>query len=405
MRRLVHRNSSVAAHRRVAFRGTSAAHDGRDPSFRNGAALLGAGGRVVGIEVRLPSEWPPAREHAEEAPPERGLAEDLAIVLAIGDVAAGDLLLEALRPLSARVVLVASATLALSELDVARPALLIIDDELPLIRGLDVAGRVRGERADVDIILLTADESVISLVGRLRVERIRCIAKPFDVEALRRTASLHLRALAERRTSPAYEDLLAELEDQKARFERRLKNLERRQASERPPPFPPATSAPTAAPAAPSASHPAAPTGSPAISATSIAPGEAAELPADLRVLVVDDDPLTRRALARRFSKHRVIFAENGVAATRELERFQPDVILSDLKMPEMDGLELADEVQRRWPELADRIIFVSGTGSQIQRAEVEAPAHPLVRKPVDGRLLESRIAEVLQNALFSRKP
>ncbi|HVZ33420.1 MAG TPA: response regulator, partial [Polyangiaceae bacterium] len=370
--------------------------------FRNGAALLGVAGRVVVIDVRLPSEWPPAREHPEEAPPDRGLAEGVAIILAVGDVAAGDLLLEALRPLSPRVVLVASATLALSELDAARPALLIIDDELPLIRGLDVAGRVRGERADVDIILLTADEMVISLVGRLRVERIRCIAKPFDVEALRRTASLHLRALAERRTSPAYEDLLAELEDQKARFERRLKNLERRQASERPPPFPAATSAPTA-PASASTSD-AAPTGSPAIGPIGSAPGDATELPADLRVLVVDDDPVIRRALARRFSKHRVIFAENGVAATRELERVQPDVILSDLEMPEMDGLELADEVQRRWPELADRIIFVSGTGSQIQRAEEEAPAHPLLRKPVDGRLLESRIAEVLQNALFSRK-
>jgi DNA-binding response OmpR family regulator len=351
------------------------------------------------IDVRLPSERPPPRERATEAPPERGLAEDVAIILAIGDVAAGDLLLEALRPLSPRVVLVASATLALAELDAARPALLIIDDELPLIRGLDVAGRVRGERADVDIILLTSDETVISLVGRLRVERLRCIAKPFDVEALRRAASLHLQALAERRTAPAYEDLLAELEDQKARFERRLKNLERRQASERPPPFP----ARTTAPAAPSSPEPAAPPGSPAVS--SGAPAEWAELPADLRVLVVDDDPVIRRALARRFSKHRVIFAENGVAATRELERFQPDVIVSDLQMPEMDGLELADEVQRRWPELADRIIFVSGTGSQIQRAEAEAPAHPLLRKPVDGRLLESRIAEVLQNALFSRKP
>src|SRR6185436_19059271 len=128
------------------------------------------------------------------------------------------------------------------------------------------------------------------------------------------------------------------------------------------------------------------------------------QLPENLHVLVVDDDPVVRRSLARSLRRQQVTLAENGVAATRALEQARPDVIVSDLRMPEMDGLALAEEVRRRWPELADRIVFVSGTGSQIQRAELEAPSQRVLRKPVEGRQLESRIAEVLENALLARK-
>jgi DNA-binding response OmpR family regulator len=316
-------------------------------------------------------------------------------VIAIGDIDVGQVVYETLRAASTRVVLVASATLALHELDSIRPALLVVDDELPLVSGLDLAGRVRSERSDADVILLTDDPLVVELVGRLRVERVRCLQKPIDLERLRQAVAQSLRALTARRAGSAYDDLLAELEDQKSRFERRLKNLERRQASSRPPP---STASPSNAPTAP----PPAPQPSAAPGArSSEAPSS---LPEDLHVLVVDDDPLVRRAIARKFRKQQVTLAENGVAATRALEHSRPDVIVSDLKMPEMDGLALAEEVKKRWPELADRIVFVSGTGSQIERAGLEAPSQPVLRKPVEGRQLESRIAEVLEKALLPRK-
>jgi DNA-binding response OmpR family regulator len=322
----------------------------------------------------------------------------------------GQVVYDALCTASARVILVASATLALHELEELHPALLVVDDELPLVRGLDLAGRVRSERSDADVILLTDDDLVVELVGRLRVERVRCLQKPVDLERLRQAVALSLRGLAARRAGSAYDDLLAELEDQRSRFERRIKNLERRQASSRPPPSEVAATAPAPA------TLPAPPPIAPEPTAASVAPMSAApatlresepgaKLPEDLRVLVVDDDPLVRRAIARRFKKQQVTLAENGVAATRALEQSQPDVIVSDLKMPEMDGLALAEEVKRRWPELADRIVFVSGTGSQIQRAEQEAPAQPVLRKPVEGRQLENRIFEVLEKALIPRKP
>lgn len=341
----------------------------------------------------MSSSFPTARGAAAAEAAERDDdGSEPGILVAVGDVAAGEVIFDALSPLHSRVVLVASATLALRELDWMRPALLVVDDELPLVRGLDLAGRVRGERPDVEVILLTDDAGVIDLVDRLHVERIRVLQKPIDLERLRQAAGVGLRALASRRTSSAYADLLTELEDQKARFERRIEKLER-QSSERPPA---PSSAPPAASRSPAASVPSA--------AASAADGDLNELPADLHVLVVDDDPLVRRAIARTFRRQHVTLAENGVAATRALERSRPDVIVSDLKMPEMDGLALAEEVKRRWPELADRIVFVSGTGSQIERAHVEAPSQQVLRKPIQGRQLESRIAEVLEKALLARK-
>jgi CheY-like chemotaxis protein len=366
----------------------------------------GSAGRDVFSDVR-PSDRP--QEPSGSEPPISG---DIGIVIAVGDVDAGQVVYEGLRSAGPRVVLVGSATLALHELDGMHPALLVVDDELPLVRGIDLAGRVRSERSDADVILLTDDDLLIEIVGRLRVERVRCLQKPVDLERLRQAVSLSLRALTARRAGSAYDDLLAELEDQKSRFERRLKNLERRQASERPPP-PTAPPPPVFASAAGSTAPPpvdASGAGStaPPPRLTPVPSEAPAALPEDLHVLVVDDDPLVRRAIARKFRRQQVTLAENGVAATRALEQSRPDVIVSDLKMPEMDGLALAEEVKRRWPELADRIVFVSGTGSQIQRAELEAPLQPVLRKPVEGRQLESRIAEVLEKALNppkGRKP
>jgi CheY-like chemotaxis protein len=120
-------------------------------------------------------------------------------------------------------------------------------------------------------------------------------------------------------------------------------------------------------------------------------------------VLVVDDDPLVRRAMARTFRAHEVILAENGRAATREIERQRPDLIVTDLRMPEMDGFAFADEVKARWPELSNRILFLSGTDSHIERARVEVPLAPLLRKPASGEELERRMAEVLEAASLSR--
>jgi CheY-like chemotaxis protein len=103
--------------------------------------------------------------------------------------------------------------------------------------------------------------------------------------------------------------------------------------------------------------------------------------------------------MARTFKQHHVTVAENGRAATLAIERSKPDIIISDLKMPEMDGIELAEEIKHRWPDLSSRIVFVSGTTSHMERARRVAPQQPLLTKPVSHKQLEARIAEVLEAA------
>jgi nitrogen-specific signal transduction histidine kinase/CheY-like chemotaxis protein len=81
------------------------------------------------------------------------------------------------------------------------------------------------------------------------------------------------------------------------------------------------------------------------------------------QILVVDDEPMVAGALARILSQdHDVVTARNGREAMVRLDRGERfDVILSDVMMPVMSGIELLEELARTVPEQADRLIFITG--------------------------------------------
>ncbi len=126
------------------------------------------------------------------------------------------------------------------------------------------------------------------------------------------------------------------------------------------------------------------------------------QIPEGVNVLFVDDDPLVRRAMARAFPKNQVRLASDGRAALTQIEEEKPDVIVSDLRMPEMDGLALYQRVAEKWPELAERILFVSGTDGFIERAQDEMPERPLLRKPIQFRDLAEKIVDASAAAAFA---
>ena len=99
-----------------------------------------------------------------------------------------------------------------------------------------------------------------------------------------------------------------------------------------------------------------------------------------------------RRALARALSPHHVRLASNGLEAIEAIALEEPDVIVSDLHMPEMNGLDLFAQVDRQWPHLARRFIFLTGTSSLLDAAHERAPTTPLVRKPFAIGDLENAI-------------
>ncbi|HEX7476663.1 MAG TPA: PAS domain S-box protein [Polyangiales bacterium] len=139
---------------------------------------------------------------------------------------------------------------------------------------------------------------------------------------------------------------------------------------------------------------PAAPTGA------SLTPAPATEAEtmtrAAARVLIVDDDPAVGRALGRILQGHNVTVVASAQAALSLLAAGQDfDVILSDLMMPGMSGMELYEELARRHPELAARVVFLTGGAftpaansflDRVGNARMEKPFDPVEMRNLIGK-------------------
>ncbi|MCC2028049.1 response regulator transcription factor [Microbacterium sp. NPDC077644] len=81
-----------------------------------------------------------------------------------------------------------------------------------------------------------------------------------------------------------------------------------------------------------------------------------------IRVLIVDDDPLVRTALSHFVSRDPEIDvigeAETGLEAIAFVEKDRPDVVMMDVQMPEMNGIEATGRIAERWPDV--RILAVT---------------------------------------------
>jgi CheY-like chemotaxis protein len=102
-------------------------------------------------------------------------------------------------------------------------------------------------------------------------------------------------------------------------------------------------------------------------------------------VLVVDDEPLIGQAVRRSLQReHEVLPLSSAREALDMLLRGEPfDVILCDLMMPELSGMELYEEVSRRAPELARRFVFLTGGAfTPRARAFLERVSAPRLEKP-----------------------
>jgi PAS domain S-box-containing protein len=118
------------------------------------------------------------------------------------------------------------------------------------------------------------------------------------------------------------------------------------------------------------------------------------------RVLVVDDEPLVLNAMKRTLSmEHEVVGFPRARAALEWLVQGQPwDLLLCDLMMPEMTGVEFFDELCRRWPERAKDVIFVTGgaftAGAREFLGRVD---NQRLEKPFDPQTLRELVRTRLQ--------
>jgi len=117
------------------------------------------------------------------------------------------------------------------------------------------------------------------------------------------------------------------------------------------------------------------------------------------RILVVDDEDIVRTSCSRTLSPegYEVRLAKNGVEGLKMASEERFDLVLTDLKMPDMDGIEVLRIIKEKWPETA--VIIV--TGYQTVDTAVKAiklGAYDYIEKPFTPDALIAAVAEAMAN-------
>jgi PAS domain S-box-containing protein len=125
------------------------------------------------------------------------------------------------------------------------------------------------------------------------------------------------------------------------------------------------------------------------------------------RILIVDDEPEISLTIAEALEPdgHSIDIASNGREALSRIEvEDMPgrgttyDLVISDLRMPDLDGPGLFAEVRRRWPDLACRFVFITGdTLSVPARGFLTETGVPVIEKPFTAAGLRETIARVFE--------
>ncbi len=135
----------------------------------------------------------------------------------------------------------------------------------------------------------------------------------------------------------------------------------------------------------------------PAPDAALESPPAALSTSAPARVLIVDDEPGLADAFALTLSKHSTTTATSGVEALACIDAGDFDVVVCDMSMPEMDGPRLHAVLQSKDPDLASRMLFVTGGAftPQAHKFLREMPGRVLY-KPIGSEALRKLIGELL---------
>ena len=132
------------------------------------------------------------------------------------------------------------------------------------------------------------------------------------------------------------------------------------------------------------------------------------------RILIIEDEPAIRRVLVKILSEedksHEIDEAENGIDAINNIKKNSYDLIISDIKMPKVDGMEVLDFSKKNTPETP--IVMISGHGDlELAVDSMKKGAFDYISKPPDlNRLLTTvrnaldRKQLVVENKLLRKK-
>ncbi|MFT3786509.1 MAG: response regulator [Tepidisphaeraceae bacterium] len=117
------------------------------------------------------------------------------------------------------------------------------------------------------------------------------------------------------------------------------------------------------------------------------------------RILIVEDEPLSRDVIARRLQSYgyQTVCVNDGLAAVEWLKLNIADLVLMDISMPRMNGLDATVELRKTWSPDALPIIIVSASVDSDDIVEgLDVGANDYVVKPINFRVLVSRIRSCL---------
>ncbi len=118
------------------------------------------------------------------------------------------------------------------------------------------------------------------------------------------------------------------------------------------------------------------------------------------RILLVEDDPHVRKLFRRKLSTvgYGIIEASNGKEGLRRYRQEAPDLVITDLVMPEREGIEMITQLFSEFPDA--KIIAVSGGGRSDPGLYLEVAAHlgakKTFEKPVDWEALMAEVRKLI---------
>ena len=120
------------------------------------------------------------------------------------------------------------------------------------------------------------------------------------------------------------------------------------------------------------------------------------------RIMLVDDEEEVRKAMIRQMDWEQLGFtvagdAENGRDALEKLEQLEPDVVMTDIRMPYMDGLALTARIREKYPSV--KILIFSGYDDfEYAQQAIKLHVTEYILKPVNSQ----ELAEILQRIRIS---
>src|SRR5262245_55076389 len=116
------------------------------------------------------------------------------------------------------------------------------------------------------------------------------------------------------------------------------------------------------------------------------------------RILVVDDSRVIRD-LCRTYlgaTGEEIEYAESGTAGLWTFQRIAPDLVVSDIEMPGINGVELARRIKQQ-SQGRVKVVLISSAAAELGRRAVAAgEADAFVQKPIDGNELRSLVTKLL---------